>query len=295
MRRARCRDHWIVLGALLVMAAPATAQVRLSERGAVSQTIVGTVITVDYARPQLRGRSPIFGGFVHWKEIWTPGANYATMLETNRKISLDGHDVAAGKYSVWFKVEPDQWTLVLDPHTHLYHTEPPDSAEGQMRWTVHSMTGPQTEILTFSFTTVRPTGATLQFNWGTTALALPIKVVSKHTLAIASADAAPYLGAWNFRWSVDGDSAAGLVKITYQDGMLFAHWDHNIGPNGDNTVLVKAGDDVFLVGTMEKGELTDLMTEMALNFSRTGGRATSFDARDETDKVMGSGKREEKR
>ena len=83
---------------------PLTGQIRASERGWVGQTIDGTKISIDYARPRARGREPIFGKVVHWAEVWTPGANYATTLEVNNPVRLDGHPVAKGKYSVWLVV-----------------------------------------------------------------------------------------------------------------------------------------------------------------------------------------------
>ncbi len=59
-----CLPGALLLG--LSLPSDGAAQIRASERGSLSQTIDGTVISLDYARPQVRGRSPIFGGFVHW-------------------------------------------------------------------------------------------------------------------------------------------------------------------------------------------------------------------------------------
>ncbi len=46
------------LGMLLAAVVPAQAQIKASERGGVHQTIDGTTITIDYARPRARGRAP---------------------------------------------------------------------------------------------------------------------------------------------------------------------------------------------------------------------------------------------
>ncbi len=105
-----------------------------------SQTVDGTVITVEYSRPQARGRDSLFGGEVKWNEVWTPGANWATTLEVNRDIELDGHAVPKGKYSVWMVVEPEQWTVVLDPRAHLFHMKHPGPAPDQIRYTTHTST-----------------------------------------------------------------------------------------------------------------------------------------------------------
>ena len=97
------------------------AQIRASERGAVSQTVDGTVISLDYARPRARGRQRLFGGVVAWKEVWTPGANWATTLEVSRNVQINGQALPKGKYSVWLVVDSaGPWTLVLDPRHHRY-------------------------------------------------------------------------------------------------------------------------------------------------------------------------------
>ncbi len=68
--------------------APVDAQPRGSERGVMTQRVNGTTLTVDYSRPVARGRENLFGGVVHWGEVWTPGANWATTLEVDRPVAL---------------------------------------------------------------------------------------------------------------------------------------------------------------------------------------------------------------
>ena len=100
--------------------------------------IDGTKISMTYSRPRARGRDTLFGNpkAVHWGEVWTPGANYATTFEVNRPVTLDGHAVKAGTYSVWMVVrQSGPWTMVLDPKVR-YHTDPPDSNATQIRFPV---------------------------------------------------------------------------------------------------------------------------------------------------------------
>jgi hypothetical protein len=281
---------------LLWLSLPAigSAQIRASERGSLSQTIDGTVITLDYSRPQVRGRNPIFGGFVHWKEVWTPGANYATTLEVNRNVHLDGHLVRPGKYSMWLVVNPEEWVMVLDPRYHKYHTEIPDSTADQIRWVVHPGEGPFTEVLTFSFPEVRGNGGTLLLRWGTIELPFKVTVEPKHRLGLPAADAAPYLGAYLFRWAGTPDTVTpSKITAAYEKGMLIGHWDPAPWPEIATFVLVKIADDWFMVGTMEKGEMTDLMTEWVFEFSRSGAKATGFEVRGEGDRVDATAKRED--
>ncbi len=281
------------LGLSLALPAMAAAQIRSSERGAVTQTIDGTTITIDYARPQVRGRSPIFGGFVHWKEVWTPGANYATTIEVNRKLFLDGHAVPPGKYSMWLVVQPEEWIMVLDPRARLYHTVMPDSTPDQIRWVVHPGEGPRTEVLTFSFPEVRPSGATLLLRWGTTELSFAVTVEPKHRLTLSAAEAEPFLGSYRLRWTGEPDSAPGSrITAVHENGMLIGHWDPAPWPEAATIVLVKITDDWAMVGTMEKGVMTDLMPEFVFEFSRSGGQVTGFEVRGDGDELFGTAKRE---
>ena len=126
MKRNFARCAIVVATGMVGNAMPAIAQVKASEISTMSQVIDGTTITMQYSRPRVRGRDPLFGTeVVHWGEVWTPGANWATTLETDKAITLDGHAVRKGKYSVWFVVrQSGDWTMVLDPKWKIFHHRP---------------------------------------------------------------------------------------------------------------------------------------------------------------------------
>jgi len=276
---------------LLLVLAPSvlSAQMRASERAAVSQTIDGTVITVDYARPQVRGRDSVFGRVVRWGDVWTPGANFATTLEINRPLKIDGHPVAPGKYSLWLVVEPGDWTMVIDPRPHLYHVPFPDSTAAQIRYPVKPGVGPFTEMLTFSFQDVHGEEGTLILRWGTTEVRFALEVEPKHTLTIAEADAKPYLGTYKFHWGSGPDSTgASTTTLVYENGMLIGHWVPAPWPEIATFVLVRIAKDWFMVGTMENGKLTDLMDEWTFQFTRTDGVVTKYEAWSDQEKPDGT-------
>src|SRR6266550_7542374 len=97
----------LAIALTLATASELHAQIRASEIGTFSQMIDGTKISMAYSRPRGRGRDPLFGSVksVRWDEVWTPGANYATTFEVSRPVTLDGHAVKAGTYSVWMVVK----------------------------------------------------------------------------------------------------------------------------------------------------------------------------------------------
>lgn len=157
---------------------PATlpAQVMASEHAVVSQTVDGTVITVQYFRPQRRGRSHLFGGVVPWGQPWTPGANWATTIEVTRDVRVDGHPLPRGRYSLWTIPQPGEWTVILSSAWKRFHVEGPDPAAPQVRFTVKPDSAPVLDVLTFTFPAVAPDGTTLQMHWGTMLLDLRFTV-----------------------------------------------------------------------------------------------------------------------
>jgi hypothetical protein len=269
------------------------AQVRASERSGLTQTVNGTVITVDYSRPRVRGRSPVFGKVVEWGEVWTPGANWATTFDFTRDVRIDGHPVPKGKYSVWFVVRRSEWTIVLDPRFQLYHEERPDSTEKQIRWTVHPAPGPFTEALTWSVPTIRPDGGILQFAWATSRLTLPFTVPLRYPLTISRADAEPYLGHYRWSWVDSTDTSAERMELYYEKGMLkqryapFPTWWRSL----QNQPMVRINDDWFIPSIVRRGQVEEMAADFVLEFTVKDGKAVSFEVRDDRDNLLGTGRR----
>lgn len=72
----------------------------LSVRGAAQAKIGKAVITVDYGRPQVRGRT-LLGGIIPYDAVWRTGANAATQFSTTATLKLEGLELAPGKYTLW--------------------------------------------------------------------------------------------------------------------------------------------------------------------------------------------------
>jgi hypothetical protein len=151
----------------------------LSEHAVTAQTVAGTTITVEYYRPQARGRDPLFGKVVKWGEHWTPGANWATTIELDHDVLVNGAALPKGKYAVWTVVQPDRWTVEFRRQWHKFHVPPPsDSSDVQLQLSVRPENGPHTEALTFDFPAVGPGGTTLRFRWGTVAVSFEITITA---------------------------------------------------------------------------------------------------------------------
>jgi len=285
----------IVLTVLTILTVPAfaAAQIRASERSTLTQTVDGTVITIDYARPRLRGRSGVFGTTVHWNEVWTPGANWATTLETSKPITLDGRTVPKGKYSVWLVVrQSGPWTLVLDPSHRRYHEDPPDSSSAQIRMPVVPSSAPKTDVLTFFFPEIRVNGGTLAMQWAETRVSVDFRVEPSYAVTTPEGVAAPYVGRYHFIWKpVKGFRPDTLeLVITYEKGSLYgafiphdAYWD--------KFVLIRLADGELMPGLVRNGEIYEVYRDFAFGFKGPKARPDLLEVRDDDDTLVATATR----
>ena len=279
--------------AFLALPAPVVAQVRASELATVSQTIDGTTLRIDYSRPRARGRDPIFGTkAVHWGETWTPGANWATTLDVDKAIQIDGHSVAKGKYSVWMVVRQDgNWTTVLDLQSHRYHMDPPDSAGTQIRIPVHVETAPFTDVLEWSFPELRMDGGKIMFRWERARIPMNFTVQPSLVMALTASNAAEYIGHSSFS---EKDSAGkeklSDFSITHEDGTLKGRWTPD-DPYMKKFALIRVGADTFVPGVYdETGKIYEVLKpDLVVEFKRDNGKVSSFTIRDMSDELWGTG------
>jgi hypothetical protein len=274
----------------LATAHPALAQVRPSERAQLVQTIDGTKVTIDYARPRGRNRDPLFGNrdVVQWNEVWTPGANDATTLAISAPIKLDGHAVPKGTYSVWMVVrQSGDWTFVLDARTNLWHTAHPDSNATQIRFPVRPSDAPYLDVLTWSIPELRNEGGTLAMHWGKTRVAMRLDVEPSVTVTLTEAEAAPYVGTWEF--APTGRNKIEELRITYENRMLKAY----MPSERETMVLVRIAPDWYATASLDdKGEIWQVNRPGTVyEFARVNGRAMSCEVRDSHDNLTSSGKR----
>ncbi len=279
-----------VLGAAVVgLSSTVNGQIRASAHGVAAQTVDGTTITIEYFRPQVRDRDPIFGGAVHWGEVWTPGANWATTVEVDKGIELNGNTVPAGKYSLWMIVQPDVWTVVLDPTSRLFHTNRPDSSDAQIRFTVVPEERPHQEILTFSFPEVSATGGTIALHWATTYVPLSFTVETSREITFAADKSAPYIGSYAWTWTSPDPNAVpppAAFDVFYEDGHLIATLDPAPFEALERMILIDVADDWFIIGSTKDGKLFDMITDVTLEFAVESGSAGSLELRGPTDNVM---------
>ena len=251
-----------------------------SEKGVVSQTVDGTTITIDYSRPVARGRTP-FPDVVHWGRVWTPGANWATTIDVDRPVRIDGDSLPKGKYSVWMIPTQDSWTVLFSRDARRFHTQPPSSNDEQLRLTVKPTTGAHMETLAFEFPVITRDGATLDMHWGTTVVPMRITVTPSRTRSIGVDDRARYAGRYRLTPAgSQGGIAETMIEVSNSAGQLHARltpalWGYD--PVAD--LVPDRNDGEFRLSFFRGGKLFGMETEALLVFPDSGARAASVELR----------------
>jgi hypothetical protein len=298
----------LTLLALGAASQTASAQLMASEQGSVSQTVDGTKIALDYSRPRARGRTGLFGGRIHWGEVWTPGANAATTLALSKDATINGTQVPKGKYSVWMVVSRGDWEMVLDPDTLRFHTQGPKARAGQVRFPLRRETRPFMETLTWWFPEVSSTGATLAMQWDTVYVPLRIAVPASYTKAVAPEAARPVVGKYHLHFEPMGPPPSPgeaqteeekpptdvTFTIRYEQGELRAVMDPPMSTTEDgykDWILLPSKGSWYTLGRMDRGDLVEVFDFFSLKFDVTGSAASGFEVRTPGDDLVAKAKR----
>jgi hypothetical protein len=250
--------------ALSAVAASADCQLMASEPATVSQTVDGTRVTVTYYRPRARGRTGLFGSTIKWGETWTPGANASTRLEVSKDVTIEGQRVPKGTYSVWIAVARDNWEMLLDRDTALFHTQAPKHRAGQVRFNVSREKKPFMEALTWWIPEMSPTGMTLAMQWDTVYVPLRIKVPPSYTRTT----------------DTEVELRAVMDPPMYSSEPGYSDW-----------MLLPRGAGMFRLGRLQQGELVEVMDFLTAEFDSGGDRAAGFEVRLPNDNIVGKATR----
>jgi len=169
-----------VLALLMLLAGSARIEGQAppaSQHGSVSQRVNTTTITVVYDRPVARGRT-LFAddGVVMPGALWTPGANRATTIEFTHDVTVEGHAVPRGRYSVWTIPGDSTWTFILNSLWDTHHAIYPGDESDALRVLIKPVGGEYMEALAFYFPRVDPYETELRLHWGETVLPVRIAV-----------------------------------------------------------------------------------------------------------------------
>ena len=138
----------------------------------VVQTLAnGTVVSVDYSQPSVKGRTigkdlePMEG------KVWRAGANEATVFEISKDVKVEDKALPAGKYGLYTIPGKDEWVIIFNKTWNQWGTKYAE-ADDALRIKVKPGKAPQaTEQMTFNI----DKSGKVTLLWGTEAVAFNVK------------------------------------------------------------------------------------------------------------------------
>jgi hypothetical protein len=156
------RSGLLMTVALLGLAAGLFAQ---GSRGKAEATIGGKGFSIDYGRPELKGRDML--GQAPAGTVWRLGANKATTIEAGGDLVFGEITVPKGAYSLFAKrVDDKSWQLIFNSQTGQWGTQHDaslDVAAVPLRWEQQQAS---TEQFTIEIS-AGGDGGELEMMWGT--------------------------------------------------------------------------------------------------------------------------------
>lgn len=174
-----------------------------NQRAEVSQWIGLVKVTVAYHSPRVHFPATndrtghIWGELVQYGLFddgfgpshatpWRAGANETTTISFSHDVKIDGHDIKAGTYSLFLKLEKDApWTWILSSATPGWGSFQYDSTSDVLHVSATPATAPFTEYLTYGFDDRLPSSAVAYLQWENKRVSLKIDVPNVNELYLA--------------------------------------------------------------------------------------------------------------
>ena len=152
----------------VALAVSCFAQMKMPPRGKAELKAGTGSITVDYGRPELKGRDML--SQLQVGQFWRMGMNQAAVLSTPVDLTFGSTKIPKGAYSIWLKLAaPDKFELVFNTQTGqwgMQHDVSKDLYAVQLK--KDALPSP-VDVFTIDLKSA-PKGGAFVMNWGATAL-----------------------------------------------------------------------------------------------------------------------------
>ncbi|NUO83132.1 DUF2911 domain-containing protein [candidate division KSB1 bacterium] len=153
---------------------------QVSNRGTANAAFGGKSVSINYGRPQLKGRDML--AMAPEGTVWRMGMNEATEIKTEADLKFGETVIPAGSYSLWMKKgSGDKWNLVFNKKTGIWgHEHPPadDLAAVPMTVTANETS---VEAFTIEVTGDGESSGEIKAMWGKSIVAAAFTIAAKTT------------------------------------------------------------------------------------------------------------------
>lgn len=167
---------------LLFFAAQAQDKPQPSPAASVSTTIGLTKVSVDYSRPQMKGRK-IFGEgkdfLVPFGAIWRTGANSGTKISFSTDVTVEGVKVPKGDYLIFTWPGASEWTVTFYKDLSIGgYADKYDKTQEAANFKVKSAKTEMTDAFTVSITDIAKDSmsGSVKLAWETTSVKFKVEV-----------------------------------------------------------------------------------------------------------------------
>lgn len=245
----------------------------------VSQTIGISTVTVTYSRPSVKGRT-IWGDLVPYgwniqnptlpdPAPWRAGANENTTITFSHAAQVEGHDVPAGTYGLFFTIEADgSGEVILSKDYRSWGAFHYDPARDQVRAGIKTREHEMTELLTYDFINLDKNGGELVLNWEKKQF--PVRITFQTDQIVLDNAAEELKGPVGFTWQGYASAANYALQnnIALEEGLAWA--DRAATMNRNFTSLMAKSGILSKLGKKEEAaiaekEAVDAGTENEIN------------------------------
>ena len=240
-----------VLMSLAVQSQGITTPRTPSPAAKVKQTIGISTVSVSYSRPSVKDRE-VWGalvpygwntqGFGNNKEApWRAGANENTVIEFSHPVKVEGKEVPAGKYGLFFVINKDDTgEVILSKDYQSWGSFWYEPIRDQLRAKIQLRPIAHTELLTYDFINLTKNTGELVLNWEKKQF--PVKIefaVDEIVMANATEELKGPIG---FSWQGYSSAAGYALKNKVHQDKGLAWIDQAIAQNKNFATLnTKAG------------------------------------------------------
>jgi tetratricopeptide (TPR) repeat protein len=194
---------------------------RQSQHAVITQRIGITDITINYHRPEAKGRK-VFGGLEPYGKPWRAGANENTTITFTDPVTIEGKPLDRGTYGLHMIPAEGDWTVIFSKANTSWGSFTYDPAEDALRVTVKPQAADFHEALTYDFDDLTPDSAIVTMRWDKTAV--PFKVSVNVNEVVEQSLKKQLRGLVQYGWDGWNDAATWFVdnKVDLETAVKYA-------------------------------------------------------------------------